>query len=178
MSVRPSVRMEQLSSHLSDIVKFDIWVFLQYLSIKFKFYSNRARMKVTLLEDQYTFSIISRSVLFRMKTISDKSCREIRTTHFILNNFFNRAFYEIVWKNIIERGRPQRTIWRMRVACWIPKATNTGTGCVILIAFLLQQWLKNAPQCLCYTYIDCLVISCDLWWQNCRSAKFLRQNRH
>jgi hypothetical protein len=36
----------------------------------------------------------------------------------------NRAVYEIMWKNTVERGRPQLTIWRMRIACWIPKATN------------------------------------------------------
>ena len=29
-----------------------------------------------------------------------------------------------MWKNIVQRGRPQ-IIWRMRIACWIPKATNT-----------------------------------------------------
>jgi hypothetical protein len=47
----------------------------------------------------------------------------------------NRAVYEIMWKNVVERVRPQMTIWRMRIACWIPKATNTHTGCVILNCF-------------------------------------------
>jgi hypothetical protein len=28
----------------------------------------------------------------------------------------NRAVYEIMWKNIVERGRPEMAIWRMRVA--------------------------------------------------------------
>ena len=37
----------------------------------------------------------------------------------------NLAVYEIMWKNIIERGRPQMTIWCMRIACWIPESTNT-----------------------------------------------------
>ena len=37
----------------------------------------------------------------------------------------NRAVYEITWKNIAEPDRPQMTIWRMRIACWISKATNT-----------------------------------------------------
>jgi len=38
------------------------------------------------------------------------------------------------------------TIGRMRIACWISKATNTHTGCVILINFQLQQWLyERAP---------------------------------
>jgi hypothetical protein len=35
------------------------------------------------------------------------------------------AVCEIMWKNIVDPGRPQMTIWRMRFACWIPKATNT-----------------------------------------------------
>ena len=33
--------------------------------------------------------------------------------------------YGITWKNVVEPGRPQMTIWRTRIACWIPKATNT-----------------------------------------------------
>jgi hypothetical protein len=32
---------------------------------------------------------------------------------------------EITCKNIVERGRPQMTTWRMRFACWVPKTTNT-----------------------------------------------------
>ena len=37
----------------------------------------------------------------------------------------NRIDYDIMRKKIVELGRPQMTIWRMRIACWIPKATNT-----------------------------------------------------
>jgi hypothetical protein len=61
-------------------------------------------------------------------------------THFIFNDFFfeNRAVYEIMWKNTVERGRPQMTIWRMRIACWIPKATNTHSEYVIVIVVPLQ----------------------------------------
>jgi len=36
-----------------------------------------------------------------------------------------RAVYEIMWKNTVQPDRPQMTIWRMRIASWIPKATNT-----------------------------------------------------
>jgi len=32
-----------------------------------------------------------------------------------------------MWENSVERGRPQKTKWHMRIACWIPKATNTRT---------------------------------------------------
>jgi hypothetical protein len=38
-----------------------------------------------------------------------------------------------MWKNIVERGMPQMTIWRMRIACRIHNATNTHSGCVILL---------------------------------------------
>jgi hypothetical protein len=48
------------------------------------------------------------------------------------------------------------TIWRMRIACWIPKATNTHSGYVILIALPLQQWLRESVSMLRYTYIACL----------------------
>jgi len=36
--------------------------------------------------------------------------------------------------NLIVRGRPQVTIWRMRIACWMPKATNTHSKYVKFIA--------------------------------------------
>jgi len=54
-----------------------------------------------------------------MRNITDKSCRGNQNTYFAFNPFFffeNRAVYEIVRKNIVERGRPWMTIWRMRIA--------------------------------------------------------------
>jgi len=71
-----------------------------------------------LYEDQYIFLIISRSVIRRMRNVSDKSCRGNQNTRFMLNNVFvkNRAVYEIMWENIVEQGRKE-TIWRMRTAC-------------------------------------------------------------
>jgi hypothetical protein len=57
--------------------------------------------------------------------------------------FFNRAIYETMWNNIVEPCRPQTTIWRMRIACWIPKATDTPSEYVPLIAFPLQHWLHE-----------------------------------
>jgi len=45
----------------------------------------------------------------------------------MFNNFFpeNRAVEETMWKYTVERGRPLTTVWRMRIACWIPKDTHT-----------------------------------------------------
>jgi len=55
-----------------------------------------------------------------MRSSSGK-CRENQDTHFMFNNVFfeNRVVYEIMWKNIVETCRPQMTIWRKRVTCWI-----------------------------------------------------------
>ena len=62
----------------------------------------------------------------------------------------DRASYVIRWKNTVERGRPQMTIRRMRIACWIPNATNTHLGCVIIIAFPQQQSLHERASMLRY----------------------------
>ena len=126
----------------------------------FKFRQNQTRIKGTLHEDQYTFSIISHSFLLRMKNISDKSCRETRNTHFVFDNSSppkNHAVCEIMWKKFVEWGWPQMTIWHMHFACWIHKASNTHTSCVILV-FPLQQRLHEHTSILHYTYIACLVV--------------------
>jgi len=49
------------------------------------------------------------------------------------------------------------TIWRMRVVCRIPKATNTHSEYVMLIALPLQQWLHERVSMLRYKYSACLV---------------------
>ena len=39
----------------------------------------------------------------------------------------NRTVCEIMWKNPAEPGRPQITIWRMRISLWVLKATYTNS---------------------------------------------------
>jgi len=63
----------------------------------------------------------------------------------LLFHFENRAGFEIMWKNIEEPGRPQMTIWRMRVACGVPKATDTHSECAILTVFSTASMV--APHC-------------------------------
>jgi hypothetical protein len=48
-------------------------------------------------------------------------------------------------------------IRRMRIACWIPKATNTHSEYVTLIAFPWLQWLHERVSVLRCKYIVCLV---------------------
>ena len=47
------------------------------------------------------------------------------------------AVYEIMWINIEDPYRPQMTIWRMRITCWITKATDTHSEYVILEVFAI-----------------------------------------
>jgi len=49
------------------------------------------------------------------------------------------------------------TIWRMRFACWIKKATDTHSQHVTFIAFPQQQWLHERASMLRYTYIASLI---------------------
>jgi hypothetical protein len=79
-----------------------------------------------------------------MVSVLKKGVEKIKTHFFMFNFFFeNHAFREIQWRNVVETGKPQMKMWRMRIACWIPKATNTHSYYVMLIDFPLQQWLHE-----------------------------------
>jgi len=55
-------------------------------------------------------------------------------------------------------------IWRMRIAFWVPTATDAHSEYAILIDFPLQQWLNERASCyvirrlpvLCCTESPCL----------------------
>jgi len=47
----------------------------------------------------------------------------------------------------------------MRIACWIPKATDTHSEYVILSAFPLQQRLHERASMLRFTFVACCIIS-------------------
>ena len=86
---------------------------------------------------------VIRLLKLKMIYISDISCTENQNTHFVFSNIFcskNPTVNEKM-KNFVEPVRPHMTIWRMRIACWRPKATNAHSEYVILIALALQQWL-------------------------------------
>jgi hypothetical protein len=91
-----------------------------------------------------------------MKHFSNEVVEQVETLILRSITFLkNCAVYEIMWKNIVQRGMPRITIWRMRIASWIPKATNTLSEYVI--DFPLQQWLQECASVLRYLYIASLI---------------------
>jgi hypothetical protein len=153
-----SVRMEQPVSHQTDF--HEIWylrVFRKYFEkIQVSFFKKTDKITCNLRKNLRALVIISRWILLRMKNVSKVA---VKIKAYILCSLFteNSAVYEVMWINIVEPYRPQMTIWRMRIACWIPKATNTCSEYAILIAFPLQKWLHESASVLRYTYIAWLV---------------------
>jgi hypothetical protein len=91
--------------------------------------------------------------------ISDESSRANQNTYFISNIFFYRKSC-LLWnnvKNTVESGMSQMTVWHIHIACWITKARDRYSEYVKLIAYPLQQWLKERISALRYTYIVYLV---------------------
>jgi hypothetical protein len=64
-----------------------IFEYFSNLSRKFKFRQNFTRITGTLHEDLCTF-MISRSILLRMRNISETICGENQNTYFMFKNFF------------------------------------------------------------------------------------------
>jgi len=73
----------------------------------------------------------------------------------MFNIFFpeNLDVYEIMWKRTVEPGRSQMTVWRMRIACWTPKATEY----LILYCLSTATMVAQTHLTLRYTYSACLV---------------------
>jgi hypothetical protein len=89
-----------------------------------------------------------------MRTVSDKSCRENQNTHFRHITF------------VKEYGRARQATdnnitRRMRIACWITKATDTHSEYVTLIAFPRQQWLREIAS----------LLRLYLYWLSCLQRK-------
>ena len=107
--IRPSVCSHGVI-RLIFFSEFDVWGV-------FFFWESVAKIQIALKSDKnnryfawrpiHVYFIISRSVLLRMRNVSDKSCRENQNTHFVFSNFFfeNRAVYEITWEKYCRAGQ-------------------------------------------------------------------------
>jgi len=141
--LRPSVRMEQLGSHRTDL--HEIW----WLSI---FRRSADKVHVSLKSDKnnrfftwipiYIGNNISLSSSW-MRTVSNKFLENTRTHILCSITYFSKIVP--FWDNLQKCCRPRLATAHMRIACCIHKATNTHSEYVILIAFPLQQCLHERP---------------------------------
>jgi len=60
-----------------------------------------------------------------MRNVLTKALQEIKINILCSLPFSELAVYEKMWTNSVQPGGPQMTTWRMRIAFWIPKSTNT-----------------------------------------------------
>jgi len=160
LSVRPSSRMEQLRSQLTDF--HEIW----YLNI---FRKPIEKIKISLTSEKNNGYFSWRSVHIYELMLNSCKEREMFQTKFA-QKFKTHILCSVnspprkscrLWDNVERCGTAgqatdDNTVRRMRFACWIPKATNTHSEYVILIAFPLQQWLRERALILRYMYIGCL----------------------
>ena len=69
----PSIRMEQLDSHWTDFHEIlYLWILPTPVE-KRQISLNPTRILFTLQEDLFTFMIVSRRILLRMRNVSDRS---------------------------------------------------------------------------------------------------------
>jgi len=75
---------------------------------------------------------------------------------FSVTFFFRKSclFKNNVKKNVVEPGRPQISIWRVCIECWIPKsAKKKHSEYARSSVFPLQHWLHECSSVSRYTYI-------------------------
>jgi hypothetical protein len=157
ISVRLSVRMEQLGSHCMDF--HEVW----YLEDFSKVYrENSSFVKYDKNKGHLTCRPIYIFDHILLNSSWNEECFEtnVKKKHILcaINFFENRTINEATWKNMVEPDRPQMIVWRMLFICWITKAANKHLEYVIRVAFPLQQWLLKRTSVLRYTYISCLVM--------------------
>ena len=161
LSVRSSVRMEQLVCHWKEFHELTSLSIFREVSRKFEFNLNLTRIMGTLHDHLCTFMMASGWIILRKRNAS--GCRENQNTHFMFSNFFSLKSCRL-WDNVEKYGRARQAtddniIRRMWFACWITKAIDTHSEYVIVISFFhANSGLANAPQCCVYTYIPYLVV--------------------
>jgi len=105
----PSVRMEQLDSHWTDLHNIGFWVFFENLSREYRLHWNCRRRISTLQEGQCTLTT-SRWAVLIMRNLSDKFTEKNQTTHFYVRKVFPKTALFMRKCEKLETERPQMTI--------------------------------------------------------------------
>jgi hypothetical protein len=140
-------------------MKFDMSIFWKSVE-KIQVSLQSDKSNIYFIRRQIKFFITSRSVVVRVKSVSDKICRENQNTCFMSSKFF---LIVLLWDNVKNNctdGQTTRdnTIRCMRTACWVYKH-NQNMSCLLL--FHCHNSRISVPKC--YVIVYCL--SCVLQFQ-------------
>ena len=139
-------------------MKFDIWRFLRNLSGKLRFHSNLT-IRNTVQTDIQLFLKLSK---FCSKLeIFGTNFKENENTYFMLRNAFMKIVPFMTWCEKSGTARQvncDNKLGRMPFTCWITKATDTHSECVIRTA-LHDKTVKQTHLVvgLYVHYISCFV---------------------
>ena len=132
-------------------MKFDIWLFFKI------YWENSSFVKIgqEYVKTNIHFQSYLSQLFLEWKMFQTKVAEKLKIHILCPLTFFRKSC--LLWNNVEKCCRAGQ-----RIACWIPKATNTYTVSVILIVFPLQQSLHGGSSMLRYTYFSCLVFSAVL----------------
>ena len=108
-----------------------------------------------------------------MRNVSDKSCRGNQNTSFVFNNFSFRESCRLC-DNVEKLCRAGQTTYgniirRMRIACWITRATHTHTHTICNTCFSSATMVaRTAPPCCALRTLSVLFVSPYCSYENCR----------
>jgi hypothetical protein len=153
LSVCLSVRIEQLGFNWTDFYEISyLRIFRKSVEkIQASFKSDNKNGYIT--EDIITFMLISRWILLKWEMFQ-VIVNKIKINILCSITFFRKPFR--LWDNMGKYGRAGQVtddIMRMRIACWIRKATNTHTLGVCNTYCL--KFLQGRAVLLRYMYIAC-----------------------
>jgi hypothetical protein len=100
--------------------------------------------------------VVAHQILIRMRNVSEKLGEKMKKCTLLCSTIFSPKimpfFFFLEKYDMARQATYDNMIWRMCFACWITKATNTHSECVILIAFPPHQWLRERAWILRCTY--------------------------
>jgi hypothetical protein len=94
-------------------MKFDIWGFSENLPIKFKFWLKTVKNNSYITWRPVCIVIISRCIRFRVRNVSEKSCRWNPNTNVLFGKIFSLpkvvALCQVMWSSMVDAGRSKVT---------------------------------------------------------------------
>ena len=163
LSVCPSISVEQIGSHCTDFHEIWYWGIFQKsvkkIQLSLKSDKNNGYMKTNI-----HFRLYLAHFFLEWEMLQTEFVDKIRRHRLCTLTFRKLYSLEIIWKNIVEAGKPQRTIWHMCIVCWIPKATNKCT-LRICNAYCFSTETVVAWKSQCHIVIHCTHL-CEILLQN------------